>query len=110
MEDLLTTAFQSGNAEAILYSIIVYLIIHYQRKNTGEARDKQLKILNDNLKKEVAALQTEKELMKQDINYLKDENSIVKSDIKEIKETLQQISLSLAKIAARSELSEQKGK
>lgn len=110
MEDFLIKALQTGNASAILYSIAVYLIIHFQRKNSTTNRDNQLEEMNKKLEKEISSLKTEKELMEKDIEFLKDENSTIKTDIKEIKATLQQISLSLAKIAAQAEMRESKGK
>lgn len=110
MEDFLIKALQTGNATAILYSVAVYFIIHFQRKNSTTNRDSQLETMNKRLEQEIAQLKTEKELMEKDIEFLKDENSTIKSDIKEIKTTLQQISLSLAKIAAQAELRESKGK
>lgn len=110
MEDFLIKALQTGNATAILYSIAVYCIIYFQRKNSTTSRDTQLDQMNKRLEREIAELKTEKELMEKDIEFLKDENSTIKSDIKEIKNTLQQISLSLAKIAAQAELRDNKGK
>lgn len=110
MEDFLIKALQTGNASAILYSIAVYLIIHFQRKNSTTNRDNQLEEMNKKLEKEISSLKTEKELIEKDIEFLKDENSTIKTDIKEIKATLQQISLSLAKIAAQAEMRESKGK
>lgn len=110
MEDFLIKALQTGNASAILYSIAVYLIIHFQRRSSTAHRDTQIDEMQKKHEVEINTLKTEKELMEKDIEFLKDENSTIKSDIKEIKTTLQQISLSLAKIAAQAEMRETKGK
>lgn len=109
MEDFLIKALQSGNVTGMLCSIILYLIIHVQRKNTATYRDSQIEDLQKVHAQEINKLKIEKELMEKDIEFLKDENSTVKSDIKEIKTTLQQIALSLATIAAKNENRESKG-
>ena len=97
MEDLLTTAFQSGNATAILSGIIVYLIVFLQRKNTAATCDDTINKLND----EISELKNQKVLMGKDIEYLMSENRGIKEDIKEIKGTLNQIAVSIAEIAAQ---------
>ena len=115
MESLILKIIDSGNALAIVITIVccafVYLIIYFQRKTTGVARDSQIQALDDTYKEKINKLEVEKELMLKDISYLKEETSTVKADIKDIKETLNQIALSLASIAARSEYQEKsKGK
>ena len=97
MEDLLTTAFQSGNATAILSGVIVYLIVFLQRKNTAATRDDSISKLND----EITELKNQKILLSKDIEYLMSENRGIKEDIKEIKGTLNQIAVSIAEIAAQ---------
>lgn len=97
MEDLLTTAFQSGNATAILTGVIVYVIVFLQRKNTAVSRDDTNKKLHDR----IVSLEKDVELKQKDIEYLMNENSGIKEDIKEIKGTLNQIAISLAEIAAQ---------
>ena len=52
MENVLIHALESGNITAVLGCLLVYLIIHIQRKNTASDRDKSL----DELKKEIADL------------------------------------------------------
>ena len=66
MEDLLTTAFQSGNATAILTGVIVYVIVFLQRKNTAVSRDDTNKKLQDR----IASLEKDVELKQKDIEYL----------------------------------------
>lgn len=97
MEELLKTAFQTGNATAILSGVIVYLIVFLQRKNTAATRDDSIGKLND----EITELKKQKSLMGKDIEYLMTENRGVKEDIKEIKGTLNQIAVSIAEIAAQ---------
>lgn len=97
MEELINTAFQSGNVTAIIAAAIVYVIIYIQRKNTGADRD----TINEKLVAEIAELKKENSLMEKDIEYLKTENSGVKEDIKEMKQTLNQMAISLATIAAK---------
>lgn len=60
MEDLLTNAFQSGNATAIIAAVVVYSIIWFQRNNTKKSRDDA----NENLKAEIAVLKSELENLK----------------------------------------------
>ena len=99
MEDILSTAFQSGNATAIVCAVVVYVIIYFQRKNTGTTRDTNI----EKLTAEIAELKKENELKQKDIDYLLTENDGVKADIKEMKATLNQMAISLAKIAAKYE-------
>lgn len=60
MEELLTNAFQSGNATAIIAAVVVYGIIWFQRNNTKKSRDDA----NENLKAEIAVLKNELEQLK----------------------------------------------
>lgn len=53
MEELLTNAFQSGNATAIIAAVVVYVIIWLQRNNTKKTRDSD----KDNLQTRIALLE-----------------------------------------------------
>lgn len=53
MEELLTNAFQSGNATAIIAAVVVYVIIWLQRNNTKKTRDTD----KDNLQTRIALLE-----------------------------------------------------
>lgn len=97
MEEFITAAFQSGNATAIVAAAIVYVIIYIQRKNTSVTRDNT----SEKLLMEIAKLKQENELKQKDIDYLMAENNGVKEDIKEMKNTLNQMAISLATIAAK---------
>lgn len=97
MEEFITAAFQSGNATAIIAAAVVYVIIYIQRKNTSVTRDNT----SEKLLMEIANLKQENELKQKDIDYLMAENNGVKEDIKEMKNTLNQMAISLATIAAK---------
>ncbi len=97
MEEFITAAFQSGNATAIVAAAVVYVIIYIQRKNTSVTRDNT----SEKLLMEIAKLKQENELKQKDIDYLMSENNGVKEDIKEMKNTLNQMAISLATIAAK---------
>lgn len=97
MEEFITAAFQSGNATAIVAAAVVYVIIYIQRKNTSVSRDNT----SEKLLMEIAKLKQENELKQKDIDYLMAENNGVKEDIKEMKNTLNQMAISLATIAAK---------
>lgn len=60
MEELLTNAFNSGNATAIIAAVVVYSIIWFQRNNTKKSRDDE----NESLKTEMAILKNELEQLK----------------------------------------------
>ena len=54
MEELLTNAFQSGNATAIIAAVVVYAIIWFQRNNTKKSRDND----KDNLQTRITLLES----------------------------------------------------
>ncbi len=81
----------------IIASALVYLIIHIQRRNSAESRDKEISKLTS----DIAELSKEKELMQKDISYLMSENASIKEDLKEIKNTLNTMALALERIAAK---------
>lgn len=81
----------------IVASALVYLIIHIQRRNSTESRDKEISKLTS----DIAELNKEKELMQKDITYLMSENTSIKEDLKEIKNTLNTMALALERIAAK---------
>ena len=103
---------------ALLAIVIVYLVIKYERKGTAEKRDKEnadlvakcknyaekIEKLEENKKKKktnIQELQLQNELQGKDIEYIKNEQIDVKSDIKEIKATLNNMAISLERIAAK---------
>ena len=54
MEELLTNAFQSGNATAIIAAVVVYGIIWFQRNSTKKTRDND----KDNLQTRITLLES----------------------------------------------------
>lgn len=106
MEELIKTAFESGNATAILAAAIVYLVVYIQRKNTAASRDTVL----EELRAKQTQLEKENMLMKKDVDNLTSETGGIKEDIKEMKATLNQMAISLTKIAAKYEFDSEKDK
>lgn len=51
MEEQLTNIIQTGNPAAIIAAVIVYLVIAYQRKETGQKRDQDANMINYRLDK-----------------------------------------------------------
>lgn len=60
MEELLTNAFQSGNATAIIAAVVVYVVIWLQRSSTKKSRDDD----SDNLKTRISIIESEIESIK----------------------------------------------
>ena len=54
MEELLTNAFQSGNATAIIAAVVVYVIVALQRNSTKKSRDND----KDNLQTRITLLES----------------------------------------------------
>lgn len=46
MEELLTNAFNTGDIKIVSAAIILYVIIHFQRKQTSSKRDEDTDSLN----------------------------------------------------------------
>lgn len=60
MEDLLTSAFNTGDIKIIVVAVILYLVIHFQRKDTSKKRNAD----RDELNTRVALLERELEDIK----------------------------------------------
>lgn len=103
---------------ALLACITIYVVIHYQRKNTAESRDSEIMALTsgmknlnnelahtkyavDNLQTVINEVETEKKLLQKDVDFIKSEHIDIKTDIKEMKNTLNNMALSLERIAAK---------
>ena len=82
MEELITSAFQSGNVTAIICAVLVYLVIYLQRNSTGKKRDGE----NENLKAEITILKNELEALKS--LDLASKLAQIQTDIEWIKEKL----------------------
>lgn len=96
MEDILLQSLQSGNLTSIVCAVVVYIIIHYQRKSTGDERNDEFKKLQN----EINEIKIENELKQKDIDLLKTESIDIKQDFKEMKACMQSIQISLEKITA----------
>lgn len=46
MEEILTNAFSTGDIKIVASAIILYVIIHFQRKQTSSKRDEDTDTLN----------------------------------------------------------------
>lgn len=121
MEQLVLNIISKGeplSIVALLACITIYVVIHYQRKNTAEARDAELMTLTsglknlnnefaktkttvDNLQTIMKEVETEKKLLQKDVDFIKSEHIDIKTDIKEMKNTLNNMALSLERIAAK---------
>ena len=51
MEEMLTNAFSSGNATAIIAAVVVYVIIYLQRNSTASKRDNDSQEIHDKIQK-----------------------------------------------------------
>lgn len=121
MEQLVLNIISKGeplSIVALLACITIYVVIHYQRKTTAESRDSEimtltsgLKNLNTELAKTKSTVEnlqtvmndaeTEKKLLQKDVDFIKSEHIDIKTDIKEMKNTLNNMALSLERIAAK---------
>lgn len=121
MEQLILNIISKGeplSIVALLACITIYVVIHYQRKNTAETRDSEIMTLTsgmknlnnelaktksavDNLQTVINEVETEKKLLQKDVDIIKSEHIDIKTDIKEMKNTLNNMALSLERIAAK---------
>lgn len=121
MEQLVLNIISKGeplSIVALLACITIYVVIHYQRKNTAESRDLEImtltsgmknlnnevaktKVSVDNLQTVINDVETEKKLLQKDVDFIKSEHIDIKTDIKEMKNTLNNMALSLERIAAK---------
>ena len=82
MEEILSQAFSTGDIKIVVATIILYVIIYFQRKQTSEKRD------NDN-----EDLQTRITLLENDVKRIRDldlETKLaqIQTDLQWIKENL----------------------
>lgn len=121
MEQLVLNIISKGeplSIIALLACITIYVVIHYQRKTTAESRDSEIMTLTsgmknlstelaktkstvDNLQTVMNEVETEKKLLQKDVDFIKSEHIDIKTDIKEMKNTLNNMALSLERIAAK---------
>ena len=83
MEEQLTNILQSGNPVAIIAAVVVYLIIAYQRKETGNKRDQDANMVNYRLDK------------------LEEGHNDLSDSIKELQEAIINLTISVNKLMDR---------
>lgn len=83
MEEQLTNILQSGNPVAIIAAVVVYLIIAYQRKETGQRRDQDANMVNYRLDK------------------LEEGHNDLSGSIKELQEAIINLTISVNKLMDR---------
>lgn len=83
MEEQLTNILQTGNPVAIIAAVVVYLIIAYQRKETGNKRDQDANMVNYRLDK------------------LEEGHNDLSGSIKELQEAIINLTISVNKLMDR---------
>jgi uncharacterized protein YlxW (UPF0749 family) len=83
MEEFLSQAISTGDIKIIVVAVILYLIIHFQRNNTGKKRDSDTK------------------LMQYRIEQLEKNNTELNSSIKELRESIISLQISINRLYER---------
>lgn len=83
MEEQITNILQTGNPTAIVAAVVVYLVIAYQRKETGQKRDQDANMVNYRL------------------NKLEEGHGDLSSSIKELQESIINLTISVNKLMDR---------
>lgn len=91
MEEALANLLNSGNATSIICATVVYLIIHYQRRNTGSERDA-----------EFSNLQMELALLKQRLDSVENVTDILSQKMDRIIEGINELNIQIAKLTEKS--------
>ena len=82
MEEILSQAFSTGDLKIIVAAIVVYVIIHFQRKQTSTKRDED----TDSLNTRITLLESEVKRVK-DLD-LETKLAQIQTDLQWIKENL----------------------
>ena len=82
MEELLANAFSTGDIKIVAAAIILYVIIHFQRKQTSSKRDED----TDSLNTRISLLESEVKRVK-DLD-LETKLAQIQTDLQWIKENL----------------------
>jgi len=82
MEEILSQAFSTGDIKIVAAAIILYVIIYFQRKDTGKKRDTD----HDDLQTKVTLLENEVKRVK-DLD-LETKLAQIQTDLQWIKENL----------------------
>lgn len=83
MEEQIANIIQTGNPTAIVAAVVVYLVITYQRKETGQKRDQDTNMVNYRL------------------NKLEEGHGDLSSSIKELQESIIDLTISVNKLMDR---------
>ena len=83
MEEQIANIIQTGNPTAIIAAVIVYLVIAYQRKETGQKRDQNANMVNYRLDK------------------LEEGHNDLSGSIKELQEAIINLTISVNKLMDR---------
>ena len=83
MEEQIANIIQTGNPTAIVAAVVVYLVIAYQRKETGQKRDQDSNMINYRL------------------NKLEEGHGDLSSSIKELQESIINLTISVNKLMDR---------
>lgn len=83
MEEQIANIIQTGNPTAIIAAVVVYLIITYQRKETGQKRDQDSSMVNYRLDK------------------LEEGHGDLSTSIKELQESIINLTISVNKLMDR---------
>lgn len=83
MEEFLSQAISTGDIKITVVAVILYLIIHIQRNNTGKKRDSDTK------------------LMQYRIEQLEKNNTELNSSIKELRESIISLQISINRLYER---------
>lgn len=83
MEEQITNILQTGNPTAIVAAVVVYLVIAYQRKETGQKRDQDSSMVNYRL------------------DRLEEGHGDLSSSIKELQESIINLTISVNKLMDR---------
>ncbi len=86
MEEILTQAFSTGDIKIVVAALIVYCIIYFQRKQTGEKRNT-----------DTESLQTRITLLEADNKLLHTQLDTIGNKLDKIIDELCEIKVSLAK-------------
>ena len=86
MEEFLTQAFSTGDIKIVAAAIILYVIIHIQRKQTGSKRDEDTDSLNTRIT-----------LLEHDNELVKSQMETVSTKLDKICDLLTSIQIELAK-------------
>ena len=86
MEEILTQAFSTGDIKIVLVAVILYTIIYFQRKQTGEKRNT-----------DTESLQTRVTLLEADNKLLHTQLDTIGNKLDKIIDELCEIKVSLAK-------------